>query len=228
MPTLLSIPISYHVGYTFVSVPLAFASYGGFLVFFTVSYRLSPLHPLAKYPGPVIAKTSKWWGAYFGVRGDLHLYYKSLHDRYGDVVRVGEYAFPGASPDMLISSFAGPNELSIRDASIIHAVLGQGGLPKGPRKCKAQELQPMAHLLSLGWDGPPGRPSLIAQRDPIKHMHQRKPWNRAFSTTALKEYEVFLATQVRQLAGCLEDRVNGSDQKSGVVLDVVPWFSYFA
>ncbi|KAN0137395.1 Cytochrome P450 [Lactarius tabidus] len=193
VPTLLSIPISYHVGYTFFSVPLAFASYGCFLVFFTVLYRLSPLHPLAKYPGPVIARTSKWWGAYVGFRGDLHLYYQSLHDRYGDVVRVG------------------PNELSIRDGSIIHAVLGQGGLPKGPR-----------------WGGAPGRPSLIHQRDPIEHMHQRKPWNRAFSTTALKEYEPYLATRVRQLVDCLGDRVNGSDQKPGVVLDMAAWFSYFA
>jgi cytochrome P450 len=59
-------------------------------------------------------------------------------------------------------------------------------------------------------------------------MHQRKPWNRAFSTTALKEYEPYLATRVRQLVGCLEDRVNGSDQKPGVVLDVASWFSYFS
>ncbi|KAH9035155.1 high nitrogen upregulated cytochrome P450 monooxygenase 2 [Lactarius deliciosus] len=193
IPGLLSIPISYHVGYTFASVPLAFASYGGFLVFFTVSYRLSPFHPLAKYPGPAIGKISKWWGAYVGGRGDLHLYYKSLHDRYGDVVRVG------------------PNELSVCDASLIHAVLGQGGLPKGPR-----------------WDGLPGRPSLIDQRDPILHMHQRKPWNRAFSSKALKEYEVILAKRARQLFDCLEDRVNGSDQKAGLVLDVSAWFGYFA
>jgi hypothetical protein len=106
VPTLLSIPISYHVGYTLFSIPLAFASYSGFLVFFTVLYRLSPLHPLAKYPGPIIAKTSKWWGAYVGFRGDLHLYYKSLHDRYGDVVRVGEHAFLGpvtSFPDTLTS-----------------------------------------------------------------------------------------------------------------------------
>jgi hypothetical protein len=40
----------------------------------------------------------------------------------------------------------GPNELSIRDGSIIHAVLGQGGLPKGPRRCKVQPLQRLAHL----------------------------------------------------------------------------------
>ncbi len=99
VPALLSFPISCHVGYPFASVPLTFASYGGFLVFFTVSYRLSPFHPLAKYPGPAIAKTSKWWGAYVGSRGVLHFYYKSLHDRYGDVVRVGQHAFLGPFPD---------------------------------------------------------------------------------------------------------------------------------
>ncbi|KAF8258328.1 cytochrome P450 [Lactarius quietus] len=193
VPTLLSIPISYHVGYPLASIPLAFASYVAFLVFFTVSYRLSPFHPLANYPGPVIAKTSNWWGAYIGTKGNLHLYYKSLHDRYGDVVRVG------------------PNELSIRDASIINLVLGQNGLPKGPR-----------------WDGPPGRPSLVDQRDPTKHLEQRKPWNRAFATSALKEYDELLMKRVRQLTSCLEDRVNASDQKAGVVLDVVQWFTYFA
>jgi cytochrome P450 len=86
----------------------------------------------------------------------------------------------------------------------------------------------MFHVSSLGWGGAPGRPSLIDQRDPIEHMNQRKPWNRAFSTAALKEYELYLATRVRQLVGCLEDRINGSEQKSGVVLDVAAWFSYFA
>ena len=54
-------------------------------------YRLSPFHPLAKYPGPAIAKTSKLWAAYVCARGDLHRYYKSSHDRYGDVVRVGRF-----------------------------------------------------------------------------------------------------------------------------------------
>lgn len=59
-------------------------------------------------------------------------------------------------------------------------------------------------------------------------MHQRKPWNRAFSSTALKEYEEILATRARQLVSCLEDRVNESDQKASTVLDVAVWFSYFA
>lgn len=59
------------------------------------------------------------------------------------------------------------------------------------------------------------------------HMQQRKPWNRAFSSTAMKEYEVIVATRSRQLIGCLENLVCGSDRKEGVVLDVGAWLNYF-
>jgi cytochrome P450 len=58
-------------------------------------------------------------------------------------------------------------------------------------------------------------------------MHQRKPWNRAFSSAALKEYEVIVAKRTRQLIGCLENLVDGSDRKEGVVLDVAAWLNYF-
>ena len=44
-----------------VAVLLAFVTYGSALTSFTLVYRLSPFHPLAKYPGPAIAKTSKLW-----------------------------------------------------------------------------------------------------------------------------------------------------------------------
>ncbi|KAH9026090.1 high nitrogen upregulated cytochrome P450 monooxygenase 2 [Lactarius hengduanensis] len=191
LPVLLSLPISYHVRWpAIVSLPLAFVTYGTSLLSFTLAYRLSPLHPLAKYPGPVIAKSSQWWAAYLGGEGDLYRYTKNLHDRYGDIVRVG------------------PNALSIRDPSLILTVLGKGGLPKGPY-----------------WDNRP--PSVVAQRDPIKHMNQRKPWSRAFSSAAVKEYEVFAAKRTRQLLGCIEDAVHQSGEKKGVVLDMAAWFNYF-
>ncbi|KAN0137405.1 hypothetical protein V8E53_004850 [Lactarius tabidus] len=44
---------------TFLSILLAFATYGNA---FTPVYRLSPIHPLARYPRPTISKTSKLWG----------------------------------------------------------------------------------------------------------------------------------------------------------------------
>ena len=134
IPALLSQPISYTGLSLYVALPLAFTTYIGALIFFTLAYRLSPLHPLAKYPGPAIAKTSKWWAAYISAKGDSHRYYKQLHDRYGDVVRIGQHqSLPFV---MSTDPPSGPNELSICDASLIHTVLGQGGLPKGPRTCK--------------------------------------------------------------------------------------------
>ena len=68
---------------------------------------------------------------------------------------------------------------------------------------------------------------LVAQRDPVLHMHQRKPWNRAFSTAAVKEYEIIVANRIRQLVGRLEDIVQSSDDKANAVMDVARWLKYF-
>ncbi|KZS91161.1 cytochrome P450 [Sistotremastrum niveocremeum HHB9708] len=78
-----------------------------------VLYRLSPLHPLARFPGPVLAKVSKLWGVWVSSRGHQHLVLKSLHDKHGPIVRIG------------------PNELSICDSDAVLSVLGAEGLPKG-------------------------------------------------------------------------------------------------
>lgn len=48
------------------------------------------------------------------IRGQQHIYLKSLHDRYGDYIRVG------------------PNELSFAHVDAIDPILGPAGLPKGP------------------------------------------------------------------------------------------------
>ena len=136
IPTLLSKPISYTGCSIYAALPLAFTTYIGALILFTLAYRFSPFHPLAKYPGPVIAKTSKWWAAYISAKGNSHRYYKHLHDRYGDLVRIGQCRrLPFVKYSLVLS--LGPNELSIRDASLIRPVLGQGGLPEGPRACRS-------------------------------------------------------------------------------------------
>jgi cytochrome P450 len=59
-------------------------------------------------------------------------------------------------------------------------------------------------------------------------MHQRKPWTRAFSSTALKEYEIIVAKRVRQLVGCLEDMIERSDEKANAVVDMTQWLRYFS
>ncbi|KAI8972886.1 high nitrogen upregulated cytochrome P450 monooxygenase 2 [Trametes punicea] len=83
------------------------------LITATLLYRISPFHPLARYPGPLWCKLSKFWMAGIGFNGHQHIYIQRLHERYGDVVRTG------------------PNEVSIRDASAIHPIL-TSCLPRGP------------------------------------------------------------------------------------------------
>ncbi len=68
---------------------------------------------------------------------------------------------------------------------------------------------------------------LIAQRDPVLHMHQRKPWNRGFSSAAMKEYEIMVAKRIRQLVGCLEDMVQRPAQKTNAMVDMTRWLKYF-
>ena len=58
-------------------------------------------------------------------------------------------------------------------------------------------------------------------------MQQRKPWTHAFSSVALKEYEIIVAKRVRQLVGCLEDMIARSDEKSSAVVDMTLWLKYF-
>lgn len=86
----------------------------------------------------------------------------------------------------------------------------------------------LSKLSQTGWDDQQDPVSLIAQRDPILHAQQRKPWDRAFSSMAMKEYEIVVAKRIRQLAGYLEDMIQRSDDKANAVLDMTQWLKYFA
>ncbi|EKM57284.1 uncharacterized protein PHACADRAFT_254974 [Phanerochaete carnosa HHB-10118-sp] len=88
--------------------------YWSLILVFTATYRLSPFHPLAKYPGPTLGKLSRIYVAYFNGRGDLHRVIRDWHDRYGDVVRIG------------------PNELSFCRADALQPIYVAKSMQKGP------------------------------------------------------------------------------------------------
>lgn len=62
--------------------------------------------------------------------------------------------------------------------------------------------------------------SLIATRDPVKHAKRRRPWTRAFSTAALKEYQPMVAKRATQLTDGLADT-------QGVPTNLTQWIAYF-
>jgi cytochrome P450 len=76
----------------------------------------------------------------------------------------------------------------------------------------------------VDWDGRGGKqtiPALIAIRDPTEHARRRKPWVRAFTTTALRDYEEIVGNSCRVLIDALEKR-------QGEILDIAAWMSYFS
>ena len=75
---------------TFLAVVVSYTLFCCSLVLSIVLYRLSPLHPLANYPGPFLLKVSKFVGMYHAASGKQHTSFKTLHDKYGPFVRTGE------------------------------------------------------------------------------------------------------------------------------------------
>ena len=73
----------------FGSLAIAQSIYLCALSAFVLLYRVSPFHPLARYPGPFPNKLSQWWSACISWGGYEYLYIQRLHKSYGDIVRIG-------------------------------------------------------------------------------------------------------------------------------------------
>lgn len=77
-------------------------------------------HPLAAYPGPLLARSTRLWYVYYLTQGKLPYAVKELHDRYGATVRVA------------------PDELSFVGEDAFKAIYGYkhgtgGEMPKDPQ-----------------------------------------------------------------------------------------------
>ncbi|KAL3476805.1 cytochrome P450 [Aspergillus californicus] len=68
-----------------VIASLAFAAVGQLIC--TTVYRLF-LHPLAKVPGPFLARTSFLYSFWYNLGGQFYLRVEELHEQYGPIVRI--------------------------------------------------------------------------------------------------------------------------------------------
>lgn len=60
------------------------------LIVSIVAYRISPFHPLARFPGPFLERISMFRMAAVSTTGRRHIYIRRLHERYGPFVRIGK------------------------------------------------------------------------------------------------------------------------------------------
>ncbi|GMK56078.1 hypothetical protein CspeluHIS016_0211340 [Cutaneotrichosporon spelunceum] len=130
-----------------------------------VIYRLSPWHPIAKYPGPALAKVSKlyWW--YQAKIGQTGYTQAALHNKYGDVVRIG------------------PNWVSVRSADAIPIIYGgsKGGIAHGRPPWMKNDWYEGAIRGAT-------RISMHQEVDVAKHHIRRKLWDNGFTGKALADY----------------------------------------
>ncbi|KAF8843964.1 cytochrome P450 [Paxillus ammoniavirescens] len=165
-----------------------------------VVYRLSPFHPLAKYPGPTLCKVSQFWAVLVASRGKTHLYRKKLHGRYGSIVRIG------------------PNELSVIDKDLLPFILGTHGMSKGPL-FEGRRMTPISDKDVEAF-------TLISSRDPQRHAILRKAWNKAFANSPLRDYEELMLLRARQLIEILHRTCK--DQGGVGRVDIATWIGYFS
>ncbi|KAF9468211.1 cytochrome P450 [Collybia nuda] len=132
IPTIMTGALISHSATFLTAVISTFSIFWTTLSTSIIVYRLSPWHPLAQYPGPMICKITKFWFAFLSLKGRQHIYYTELHAKYGDVVRVG------------------PNELSFRTPAAVAPLMGPAGLAKGPfwdgRVPEQEKVKPMIAL----------------------------------------------------------------------------------
>ncbi|KAI8163998.1 Cytochrome P450 monooxygenase andK [Colletotrichum sp. SAR 10_70] len=119
---------------------------------------------LNKYPGPFLASLTDWW-RFFDVKGQRpEVTHQKLHQKYGDVVRLG------------------PNTLSFADPAALKTIYG---LNKGFVKSDfyiVQQSVVKGHSLQ----------SLFSTTDNNFHSQFRRCVNSAFSMSALVQYEPFV------------------------------------
>ncbi|KAK0610800.1 cytochrome P450 [Immersiella caudata] len=138
---------------------LIFSSYLASLFASIGLYRLC-LHPLRRFPGPLAAKLTKFYGPYTARNGQMHIEQNKLFRKYGDIVRTA------------------PNELMILSSAAIPPIHAS---KSGCRKRNAGVYNVVHYK---------GEYNLDSILDREEHRWRRQVWEKAMTTKSLAAYEI--------------------------------------
>ncbi|KAL5041775.1 hypothetical protein BDW71DRAFT_217421 [Aspergillus fruticulosus] len=138
-----------------------------------ITYNLW-FHPLSKFPGPVLGRSTLIWRFIGSLSGRFHVAIDEQHRKYGPVVRIS------------------PNELSFASVESWKAIYGHqpAGTPT-PIKSEFYSIYGAGfRSLCIG-----------SERNPKKHAQMRKMLSAAFATKALVEQEAIITNVVDKFIG---------------------------
>ena len=144
------------LSYSEISLPSTLPSYivltfslPGLYLLWTIIYTLF-FHPLRKYPGPLLARSSRLWYTWYFTRGQLHVACHEAHKKYGDVVRIApdelSYIAAPAWKD-IYGQRPGKAEMA-KDSTFYGNVLSTGSLLMAPRERHGFLRKLLAHSFS--------------------------------------------------------------------------------
>ncbi|KAB2571304.1 Cytochrome P450 monooxygenase rdc4 [Lasiodiplodia theobromae] len=136
-------------------------------------------HPLARFPGPRFAATTRLVKHFKAIQGVQHQWIKEQHDIYGPVVRIG------------------PNILSYTNPEAQKDVCGHR---TATHKANLKDFTFFAKEVN-------GVPSLVSIEDHEEHGRVRRIFSNAFSDKALKEQEPLIRKYADKLVASLTNQV---------------------
>ncbi|KAL7271636.1 hypothetical protein RUND412_005591 [Rhizina undulata] len=180
---------------------------GGSLIVYLLglfTYRIF-FHPLAKYPGPFLAKITDLYGLYHAWKGDRHIANYKAHLKYGEFVRLG------------------PNLLSSNSKEALKEIYG---VNKNVEKSEEFYRSFAGHQTNYA------RNTLNVTNKQL-HASKRKVLAHAFTETALKSMEPYFLPHIENLCNIIANGeqslpIPGSDkEKNGKWRgDMGKWANY--
>ncbi|UPX12095.1 uncharacterized protein EKO05_0002667 [Ascochyta rabiei] len=165
-----------------------------------VQYIVTYLNsPLKKIPGPFLAKFSNIW-RFYNHYSQTHIEtQKELHERYGDVVRLG------------------PNTVSVTDASLLKTIYSTRGTFLKSDYYSVNDALQNGHLIQ----------NLFSTRSNEFHAKGIKPVQKLYSLQSALQLEPLMDEDLRVFGAELERRFMTGDHR-GRTCDIADWISYFA
>lgn len=152
-----------------------------------IVYRLT-LHPLAKYPGPFLAKITDIHLAYHAWKGDRHLEFWRCHEKYGEPndskLETTGLQLPGPYVRM------GPNTLSSNTNTALKTIYGFNA---NVRKADFYTAFPVNKNTF----------NVHSSIDKVAHARKRRVLSHAFSDKAIKSMEKYVLEKVRTFCRAL-------------------------
>ncbi|OAP64649.1 hypothetical protein AYL99_00621 [Fonsecaea erecta] len=156
-------------------------------------YRISPLHPLSRVPGPLLPRISSLWLTYHAWVGDEATVVEALHQKYGPIVRNG------------------PNSVDISDGAALATIYTERGGFVKPAFYENFALPDATQVHN----------SIFSEVDPSIRAPRAKAVAVLFSTASLRQSQDVIYKCVDRFVERLAEGKRRSEQGGGGPLNVL-------